>query len=329
MANGLRLTVVEDVFPVAGTFTISRGSRTEIRVVAVTLSDGVHAGRGECVPYARYGETVDGVMEAILGAANDLRDGLDRQGLQDRLAPGAARNALDCAFWDLEAKRAGKPVWQLAGLTVPKPIETAFTLSLGTPESMRDAAAKNAERPLLKVKLGTDDDLGRIEAVRAGAPNSRIIVDANEGWTVEQYLALAPALVRLGVALVEQPLPAGKDDALRQVERVLPVCADESCHDRASLSHLKGKYDAINIKLDKTGGLTEALLMRDAAVAEGFDIMVGCMLGTSLAMAPAFFVAQGAAFADLDGPLLLAADREVPIRYEGSTMQVPDPALWG
>lgn len=329
MANGLRLTVVEDVFSVAGTFTISRGSRTEIRVVAATLSDGVHTGRGECVPYARYGETVDGVMEAILGAANDLGDGLDRQGLQDRLAPGAARNALDCAFWDLEAKRAGKPVWQLAGLTAPKPIETAFTLSLGAPESMRDAAVKNAERPLLKVKLGTDDDLGRIEAVRSGAPNSRIIVDANEGWTVEQYLALAPALVRLGVALVEQPLPAGKDDALRQIERVLPVCADESCHDRASLSHLKGKYDAINIKLDKTGGLTEALLMRDAAVAEGFDIMVGCMLGTSLAMAPAFFVAQGAAFADLDGPLLLAADREVPIRYEGSTMQVPDPALWG
>ncbi|WP_454746813.1 N-acetyl-D-Glu racemase DgcA [Ciceribacter selenitireducens] len=329
MANGLRLTVVEDVFPVAGTFTISRGSRTEIRVVAATLSDGIHTGRGECVPYARYGETVDGVMEAILGAANDLGDGLDRQGLQDRLAPGAARNALDCAFWDLEAKRAGKPVWQLAGLTAPKPIETAFTLSLGAPESMRDAAAKNAERPLLKVKLGTDDDLGRIEAVRSGAPNSRIIVDANEGWTVEQYLALAPALVRLGVALVEQPLPAGKDDALRQIERVLPVCADESCHDRASLSHLKGKYDAINIKLDKTGGLTEALLMRDAAVAEGFDIMVGCMLGTSLAMAPAFFVAQGAAFADLDGPLLLAADREVPIRYEGSTMQVPDLALWG
>ncbi|WP_210163634.1 N-acetyl-D-Glu racemase DgcA [Ciceribacter selenitireducens] len=329
MANGLRLTVVEDIFPVAGTFTISRGSRTEIRVVAATLSDGIHTGRGECVPYARYGETVDGVMEAILGAANDLSDGLDRQGLQDRLPPGAARNALDCAFWDLEAKRAGKPVWQLAGLTAPKPIETAFTLSLGTPESMRDAAAKNAERPLLKVKLGTDDDLGRIEAVRAGAPNSRIIVDANEGWTVEQYLALAPTLVRLGVALVEQPLPAGKDDALREIERVLPVCADESCHDRASLSHLKGKYDAINIKLDKTGGLTEALLMRDAAVAEGFDIMVGCMLGTSLAMAPAFFVAQGAAFADLDGPLLLAADRDAPIRYEGSTMQVPDPALWG
>ncbi|HCL64640.1 MAG TPA: dipeptide epimerase [Rhizobium sp.] len=329
MANGLRLTVVEDVFPVAGTFTISRGSRTEIRVATVTLSDGAHEGRGECVPYARYGETVDGVMEAILGVANDLREGLDRQGLQSRLAPGAARNALDCAFWDLEAKRAGKPVWQLAGLSALKPIETAFTLSLGTPESMRAAAAKNAERPLLKVKLGTDDDLGRIEAVRAGAPNSRIIVDANEGWTVEQYLALAPALVRLGVALVEQPLPAGQDEALKEIDRILPVCADESCHDRASLPLLTGKYDAINIKLDKTGGLTEALLMRDAAVAAGFDIMVGCMLGTSLAMAPAFLVAQGAGFADLDGPLLIAADREPPIRYEGSIMQVPDPALWG
>ena len=329
MVNGLSLTAVEDVFPVAGSFTISRGSRTEIRVVTVTVSDGSHMGCGECVPYARYGETVDGVMEAIIGVASDLREGLDRHGLQSRLGPGAARNALDCAFWDLEAKRAGKPVWQLAGLSSPKPIETAFTLSLGTPESMREAAAKNADRPLLKVKLGTDNDLGRIEAVRAGAPNSRIIVDANEGWTVEQYLALAPTLVRLGVALVEQPLPAGQDEALRTIARILPVCADESCHDRASLGHLKGKYDAINIKLDKTGGLTEALLMRDAAVASGFDIMVGCMLGTSLAMAPAFFVAQGAAFADLDGPLLLAADRASPIRYEGSMMQMPEPALWG
>ena len=329
MVNGLSLTAVEDVFPVAGSFTISRGSRTEIRVVTVTVSDGSHVGCGECVPYARYGETVDGVMEAILGVANDLRDGLDRHGLQSRLGPGAARNALDCALWDFEAKLTGKPVWQSAGLSAPSAVETAFTLSLGTPESMRAAAAQNADRPLLKVKLGTDNDLGRIEAVRAGAPNSRIIVDANEGWTVEQYLALAPALVRLGVALVEQPLPAGQDEALRTIARILPVCADESCHDRASLAHLKGKYDAINIKLDKTGGLTEALLMRDAAVASGFDIMVGCMLGTSLAMAPAFLVAQGARFADLDGPLLLAADREPPIRYEGSMMQMPDPVLWG
>lgn len=329
MVNGLKLTAVEDVFPVAGTFTISRGSRTEIRVVTVTLSDGVHEGRGECVPYARYGETVDGVIDTILGTAKDLENGLDRLALQTRLPGGAARNALDCAFWDLEAKRAGKPVWEIAGLAAPRSIETAFTLSLDTPENMREAAAKNAHRPLLKVKLGTDDDLGRIEAVRSGAPNARIIVDANEGWTVEQYQALAPTLVRLGVALVEQPLPAGHDDALSRIERVLPICADESCHDRASLGKLAGKYDAINIKLDKTGGLTEALLMRDAAVAAGFDIMVGCMLGTSLAMAPAFLVAQGASFADLDGPLLLAADRQPPIRYDGSIMHVPEPALWG
>lgn len=329
MVNGLKLTAVEDVFPVAGTFTISRGSRTEIRVVTVTLSDGVHEGRGECVPYARYGETVDGVIDTILGTAKDLENGLDRLALQARLPGGAARNALDCAFWDLEAKRAGKPVWEIAGLAAPRSIETAFTLSLDTPENMREAAAKNAHRPLLKVKLGTDDDLGRIEAVRSGAPDARIIVDANEGWTVEQYQALAPTLVRLGVALVEQPLPAGQDDALSRIERVLPICADESCHDRASLGKLAGKYDAINIKLDKTGGLTEALLMRDAAVAAGFDIMVGCMLGTSLAMAPAFLVAQGASFADLDGPLLLAADRQPPIRYDGSIMHVPEPALWG
>ncbi|MHA7968212.1 N-acetyl-D-Glu racemase DgcA [Rhizobium sp. CAU 1783] len=329
MANGLKLTAVEDVFTVAGTFTISRGSRTEIRVVTVTLSDGAHEGRGECVPYARYGETVGGVIDTILGTAKDLENGLDRLALQTRLPGGAARNALDCAFWDLEAKRAGKPVWEIAGLAAPRSIETAFTLSLDTPENMREAAAKNAHRPLLKVKLGTDDDLGRIEAVRSGAPNARIIVDANEGWTVEQYQALAPTLVRLGVALVEQPLPAGQDDALSRIERVLPICADESCHDRASLGKLAGKYDAINIKLDKTGGLTEALLMRDAAVAAGFDIMVGCMLGTSLAMAPAFLVAQGASFADLDGPLLLAADRQPPIRYDGSIMHVSEPALWG
>lgn len=329
MTKGLTLDAVEEVFPVAGSFTISRGSRTEIRVVTVTVTDGVHVGRGECVPYARYGETVDGVIATILDLAGDLATGLDRSGLQTRLPPGAARNGIDCALWDLEAKRAGCPVWQLAGLPAPSPVETAFTLSLGTPESMRAAAEKNANRPLLKVKLGTDDDLGRIEAVRAGAPRSRIIVDANEGWTVEQYMALAPALVRLGVALVEQPLPAGRDEALRGIERVLPVCADESCHDRASLAHLHGKYDAINIKLDKTGGLTEALLMRDAAVAAGYKIMVGCMLGTSLAMAPAFFVAQGAGFVDLDGPLLLAADRPSPVRYEGSIMQVPDQALWG
>lgn len=323
------LVVVEERFPVDGAFTISRGSRTEIRVVTVTLSDGVNIGRGECVPYARYGETVESVISAILDQRAALADGVSRVGLQSLLPPGAARNALDCAFWDLEAKRAGQPAWRLAGLSDPQPLETAFTLSLAPPEAMLAAAARNAHRPLLKVKLGGEGDLARIEAVRRGAPDARIIVDANEGWTVPQYLELAPVLARLGVALVEQPLPAGEDEALIGLERVLPVCADESCHDLASLEKLRGKYDAVNIKLDKTGGLTEALSVAREARAMGFELMVGCMLGTSLAMAPAFLVAQGAAFVDLDGPLLLAGDRDVPIRYDGSIMHAPERGLWG
>ena len=329
MPAAILLDVRDERFAVAGAFTISRGSRTEIRVVTVTLSHDGSKGRGECVPYARYGETVEGVVEAIRAVEGDLAAGLDRQGLQSLMPAGAARNALDCALWDLEARRAGVPVWQLAGLSTPRPVETAYTLSLGTPEEMRAAAARNATRPLLKVKLGTDSDLERIEAVRAGAPDARIIVDANEGWTLAQYQALAPVFVRLGVALVEQPLPAGADDALASISRPLPVCADESCHDRASLSSLKGKYDVVNIKLDKTGGLTEALAMAREAEAMGFEIMTGCMLGTSLAMAPAFLVAQGAAYVDLDGPLLLAADRDVPVEYVGSQMQVPQRGLWG
>ena len=327
--QGVTLTVFEERFPVAGAFTISRGSRTEIRVVTVGLKQDGMTGRGECVPYARYGESVEGVAETIRSLAAEIGRGLTRAELQHRLPPGAARNALDCAFWDLEAKKAGVPVWQLAGLEKPEEIVTAYTLSLGTPEAMREAAALNAARPLLKVKLGTADDLARIRAVRHGAPQSAIIVDANEGWSLDQYQALAPELVRLGVALVEQPLPADADDALASVERLLPVCADESCHDLKSLAALKGKYDAVNIKLDKTGGLTEALLMRHAALDAGFDIMVGCMLGTSLAMAPAFLLAQGARFVDLDGPLLLAADRENPIAYRGSLMQAPVRSLWG
>ncbi|MEO2038819.1 MAG: N-acetyl-D-Glu racemase DgcA [Martelella sp.] len=325
----LYVSAREDVFPVAGSFTISRGSRTEIRVVTVTLTDGAHTGRGESVPYARYGETVDGVIADILSLEAEIRAGLDRESLQTRMKPGAARNALDCAFWDYEAKSSGKPVWQLAGLQKPGPLTTAYTISLGEPEKMRAQAAENAYRPLLKVKLGTDDDLGRIEAVRAGAPDSTIIVDANEGWSVEAYQALAPALVRLGVALVEQPLPAGDDEALRHIDRPLPVCADESCHARPSLADLKGKYDAINIKIDKTGGLTEALLLKQEAEAMGFKIMIGCMLGTSLAMAPAMLVAEGAAFVDLDGPLLLAEDRANAIRFEGSVMHPAEPVLWG
>lgn len=319
------LTVTRDTFRLAEVFTISRGSRTEAQVLTVTLTrDGI-AGRGECVPYARYGETLDSVTAQIAG----LPDGIGRAALQEALPPGAARNAVDCALWDWEAKRAGHPVWALAGLGRPGPEITAFTLSLDTPERMQAAAARHAHRPLLKIKLGTPEDMPRLEAVRRGAPAARIIVDANEGWTAEVYADLAPHLLRLGVAMVEQPLPAGADDLLAEIDRPLPVCADESCHDRASLPALRGKYDMVNIKLDKTGGLTEALALREAARAEGFDIMVGCMVGSSLAMAPAVLVAQGVAVTDLDGPLLLAEDRDPPLQYDAAGVHPADPALWG
>jgi L-alanine-DL-glutamate epimerase-like enolase superfamily enzyme len=325
----VQLSVAEERFPVAGAFTISRGSRTEIRVVTATLSDQGFVGRGECVPYPRYGETAESVIALVRSVAIDLKNGLDRVALQDRLPPGAARNALDCAFWDLEAKRTGTPVWRLAGLAEPRPAATAYTISLGAPEALREKAAENADRPLLKIKLGADGDLQRVRAARAGAPNARLIVDANEGWTLAQYQALAPELARLGVALVEQPLPAADDCALAGVERPVPVCADESCHGLDSLPKLARKYDAVNIKLDKTGGLTEALRLKRQAEAEGFRIMVGCMLSTSLAMAPAFLLTEGVDFIDLDGPLLLAKDREAPIRYAGSLMFPASAALWG
>ncbi|SFR09131.1 N-acetyl-D-Glu racemase DgcA [Poseidonocella sedimentorum] len=321
----MQITIRRDVFRLAQAFTISRGSRTAAHVLTVEIAEGGHIGRGECVPYARYDESLESVEAEIRG----LPAAFDRAGLQDLLPAGAARNAVDCALWDLEAKQAGRPVWELAGLPRPGPEITAYTLSLNAPEKMRDQARANAARPLLKIKLGTEDDLERLEAVRAGAPDARIIVDANEGWSPESYAALAPHLMRLGVEMVEQPLPAGSDDALAEMERPVPICADESCHDRASLPGLRGKYDMVNIKLDKTGGLTEALALRDAALAEGYAIMVGCMIGSSLAMAPAALVAQGAAVTDLDAPLLLAEDREAPLHYDARGVHPARPALWG
>ncbi|MCR8825077.1 N-acetyl-D-Glu racemase DgcA [Pseudosulfitobacter koreensis] len=321
----MRIEVTRDVFKLAQVFTIARGSRTEAQVLTVRINDGGVTGVGECVPYARYDETLDSVAAEIEGLPAEL----SRMALYDLLPAGAARNAVDCALWDLEAKRAGKRVWELAGLAKPGPEITAYTLSLDSPEAMQAQAAKNAFRPLLKIKLGTPDDMPRLEAVRAGAPDARIIVDANEGWSAEVYADLAPHLVRLGVQLVEQPLPAGDDDALIGMDRPVPVCADESCHDRASLPHLKGKYDVVNIKLDKTGGLTEALALRDAALAQGYRVMVGCMVGSSLAMAPATLVAQGAEVVDLDGPLLLAEDRDEPLIFDAAGVHPPSANLWG
>jgi L-alanine-DL-glutamate epimerase-like enolase superfamily enzyme len=319
--------VRQESFPMAGVFRISRGERTEANVVTVTVTDDLgNQGRGECVPYARYGETTEGVIEAIAGA----RGVTDRLELSASLPPGAARNAMDCALWDLEAKSSGVPVWKRLGLAeAPGPRYTAFTLSLDTPERMAAAAKEHAYRPLLKLKLGGEGDLSRLEAVRLGAPRARIIVDANEAWTPEIYRSLAPILVELGVELVEQPFPAQADDALRDLERLLPVCADESCHTRDDLDRLQGKYDIVNIKLDKTGGLTEALALHATARAKGFGIMVGCMVGTSLAMAPAVLLAQDAEFVDLDGPLLLARDREPGLCFDAEGVHPPEPALWG
>ncbi len=321
----MQIDIKTESFPLAEVFTIARGSRTHAEVLAVNITRDGHTGLGECVPYSRYDETLESVQKQIESLPPDF----DRQSLQNLLPAGAARNAVDCALWDLEAKAEGRRAWELAGISNPQPQVTAFTLSLDDPPKMQQAAAKNAHRPLLKIKLGTPDDMPRLEAVRAGAPDSRIIVDANEGWTADVYKELAPHLLRLGVAMVEQPLPAGEDEMLGEIERPLPVCADESCHDRQSLPALEGRYDMINIKLDKTGGLTEALALKEEGLKKGYDIMVGCMVGSSLAMAPAVLVAQGATITDLDGPLLLAEDREFPLKFDEQGVHPPEAELWG
>lgn len=319
------ITARAETFPLRNPFTISRGTKTKALVVTATVTRNGHRGWGEGLPYPRYGETV----EATIAAIQALPEGITRIELQEAMQPGAARNALDCALWDLEAKASGRPVWQLAGLAEPKPVEIAFTLSLDTPEAMRAAAARQAHRAVLKVKLGTPADMPRIEAVRAGAPNVRLIVDANEGWTPEVYTDLAPHLIRLGVEMVEQPLPAGQDDMLAEIARPVPVCADESAHDAASLPGLLGKYDVVNLKLDKTGGLTEALRAREKARRLGLKVMVGCMISTSLSMAPAILVAQGADWSDLDGPADMAQDRDNPVVFDDRQIHPASPLLWG
>jgi L-alanine-DL-glutamate epimerase-like enolase superfamily enzyme len=311
-------------------FTISRGTKTEAVVVTVELKHGGRSGRGEAVPYARYGETPEGVASAIEAMRPALQNGLDRAMLQTAMPPGAARNALDCAYWDFEAKQNGCRAYQLAALPTPKPLVTAYTVSLDHPDAMADAAARAVKMPLLKVKLGGGpQDVERIAAVRRAAPKAELIVDANEGWAdldLERNLA---ACAQAGVSLIEQPLPEGRDLALKKIARPIPICADESVHDRTSLEALSGKYDAINIKLDKTGGLTEALALAMEAERRGLGIMVGCMVATSLAMAPAMLVAQRARIVDLDGPLLLAKDRAHGLRYDASLAYPPEPALWG
>jgi L-Ala-D/L-Glu epimerase len=325
----LTLSVRMERWPIAGSFTISRGVKTEAVVVVAELSDGTHRGRGECVPYARYSETVEGVAAAIEAMASDIARGLDRERLQSAMPLGAARNALDCAFWDLAAKRAGRPVHELIGLPAPNALTTAYTISLAAPDTMAKAVAAAVERALLKVKLGAPGDPARIAAVRRAAPKAELIVDANEGWTVDDLATNLAACAQAGVTLIEQPLPADRDDALARIAHPVPICADESAHGHASLSALVGRYDAVNVKLDKAGGLTEALAMAREAERLGLTLMVGCMVATSLAMAPAMLVAQRARVVDLDGPLLLARDRPQGLCYEGSRVHPPTPALWG
>ena len=328
-AETLTLSIRIERWPIAGTFTISRGAKIEAVTVVAEIGQGGLSGRGECVPYPRYGETPDGAVAALEAMHDAVRDGLDRAALQAAMPACAARNALDCALIDLEAKRSGRRAWDLLGCAPPKASVTAYTISLATPEAMAAATARAAHRPLLKIKLGGGDDLARIAAVRAAAPRSELIVDANEGWTSEDLERNLAACAEAGVTLVEQPLPAGRDEMLARIRRPVAVCADESVHDTRSLDGLRERYDAVNIKLDKTGGLTEALAMAEAARALGFDIMVGCMVGTSLSMAPAMLLTPLARFIDLDGPLLLARDRDDGLRYDGSIVYPPEPGLWG
>ena len=318
----------EEVWPLKEPFRISRGSRTEAQVVVVTVSDGKHAGHGEGVPIRRYNQTCASVI-AQIELIKSVRD-WDRGKLQQLLPPGAARNALDCALWDLEAKNSGKRVWELANITIVDQVETSFTISLDTSEKMAAAAKAAATRRILKLKLGGESfDLSRVEAVREAAPNTRLLIDANESWSPDHYRKMVPALKELAVELIEQPFPADADEVLETLDRPIPVCADESCHTLADLSRLENRYEIVNVKLDKTGGLTEALRLCDRARESGFKLLIGCMVGTSLGMAPARLLASAADYVDLDGPLLLARDREHSLQYDHGRIGIPARELWG
>jgi L-Ala-D/L-Glu epimerase / N-acetyl-D-glutamate racemase len=327
--SGPKLAVAVERWPITGGFTISRGVKHEAAVVVATISDGAHSGRGECVPYARYGESIENVAAAIEACAQSVANGLSRVGLLDMLPPGAARNALDCALWDFEAKRAHTRAWDIAGLDTLAPVLTALTVSLGTPEAMATRARQASAYPLLKLKLGGEGDAERLAAVREAAPRARLIADANEAWRPETLERLFDEAAKARVELIEQPLQASQDEILQHIAHPVPICADESVHDRASLEPIAARYDAVNIKLDKAGGLTEALAVKASARALGLKVMVGSMVGTSLAMAPALLLAQGADFVDLDGPLLLARDRVPGLAYEGGMVLPPPAELWG
>src|SRR5437879_8447156 len=324
----MQIEAREEIWPLKQLFRISRGSRTEARVVVVTVTDGQHTGRGEGVPIARYNQSVASVLEQIESIKREKS--LDRHRIQQLLPAGAARNALDCALWDLEAKIPGKRAWELANVLMVPKVETSFTISLDTPEKMAAAAKANPSAPILKLKLGGDDvDLTRVEAVHEAAPAARLLIDANESWSPDHYKSIVPALKKLMVELIEQPFPADADEILETLDHPVPVCADESCHTSADLPRLTNRYEMINVKLDKTGGLTEALRLCKHARESGFKLLIGCMVGTSLSMAPARLLASASDYVDLDGPLLLARDRDCGLAYENNRIGLPDRQLWG
>lgn len=327
----IKLRVQSERWPLRGEFRISRETFSYSIMVTVEIHDGEHVGRGECEPHESDLGAIGPVMASICGLENELAHGMTREQLATRLPAGPARNAIDCALWDLEAKRGGQRAWQLAQLSTRDSVETAYTLGIDTPKAMAAKALEYAEARLIKIKLGGQDttDLERVGAIRQARPDTRLIVDANGGWDMERLAQLAPALAALRVELIEQPLAPGKDVALKDYRSPVPLCADESCLDRSSLAHVRGRYQYINIKLDKTGGLTEALALAQAARADGIGIMVGCMVGTSLAMAPAILIAQLAEFVDLDGPVLLAQDRDAGMAYESGRVALPRRELWG
>jgi L-alanine-DL-glutamate epimerase-like enolase superfamily enzyme len=324
----MQIEAREEAWPLKELFRISRGSRSEAGVVVVTVRHDDHVGRGEGVPIARYKQTCASVITQIDSTKATLN--LDRDRLQELLPAGAARNALDCALWDLEAKRSGKRVWELANIRIVDGVDTAFTLSLDAPERMAIAAKTHASAPILKLKLGGDDlDLARVEAVHHATPAAHLLIDANESWSPEHYRKIVPRLKQLGVKLIEQPFPADADEVLEMLDHPVPVCADESCHTSADLRRLTNRYEVINVKLDKTGGLTEALCLCERARESGFSLLIGCMVGTSLSMAPARLLARAADYVDLDGPLLLARDREHPLPYGNGRIGLPSVKLWG
>jgi L-Ala-D/L-Glu epimerase len=324
----LSIDAREEIWPLRQPFRISRGSRTEAQVVVVTARDDEHIGRGEGVPLARYNQSIASVLAQIESIQGDKN--LNRQSLRDLLPAGAARNALDCALWDLEAKISGKRVWEMAKIPIVPEVETSFTISLDTPEKMAAAAKENAKLPILKLKLGGDDlDLSRVQAVRETAPAARLLIDANESWSPSHYREIVLALRESGVELIEQPFPAHADEVLETLDHPIPVCADESCHTTADLPRLTNRYEVINVKLDKTGGLTEALRLCSRAGESGFKLLIGCMVCTSLAIAPARLLASTAQWVDLDGPLLLARDRHYEIPYDNGKIGIPARELWG